>query len=332
MTCSPYVRNRAKIESASYPGEKVGTAETVAKNRVPFYATYPLNGDNSEEAFTHFTSNGFEFEWYGSGGWGHGWMRSPVYGIARGKMQYLKGTHCEAYPEVRAYWLEQVDKLLALGIDGIDLRLQNHSNMISDYIHYGYNEPIVAAYQQQYGVDIMLEAADPLSIMRIRGQFYQLFVDEAAKLIHERGKKLQIHFRDSFENPRLSSIYSELGFWAMPKIWPDWERLIELADEVTIKDYNWGSYDSTIAARIKDRAAALHKPLWVHCYIAQGDDLNAAFFDGVAQDDRVTGVLLYEMGHNPYANNVWDGLLEVRPHGEVLMNPVVLGKIQDLMG
>lgn len=327
LTVSPYVRTSAESEERT-------KQITESSGGYWFDATYPQRADQHPEAMERFARHGFEFEWYGAGFWGKGWMRSPLYGIARGKMTYLKGTHCEAYDEVRAYWLDQIQRLIAMGIDGIDLRLQNHSSMVSDYVNYGYNEPIVEAYMNKYGVNILEDEADPIKLMKIRGEFYLQFVESVATELKKANVTLQIHLRHSLEreNIKLSSEFGEVGFWAMPKVLPDWERLIELADEVTIKDYNWGVYRPETASQIKDKAASLGKKLWVHCYIAQGGDLNTSFVDGVEQDDRVTGVLLYEVGHNPYQQNPWIGLIEVCSDGSAVFNDEIKQKIVSLFG
>ena len=324
ITCTPYVRAPAAITETPSGGSR-------QDDPAWFTAAYPRKYEIAREFNEQFPQNGFEFEWYGSGPWGAGWMSSPGYGIARGKMAYMKGTPCEAYPEVREYWLEQVRKLIAMGIDGVDIRLQNHSGMVSDYCQYGYNEPIVAAYWEKYGINILEEEADPLKIMGIRGDFYGRFVGEAARVLHDQGKKLQIHLRNCLEHPKLSSVFGELGFWAMPKVLPDWQHLMTLADEITLKDYNFGRYDSALSSGIKDRASQLHKPLWIHCYIHQGNDLNEKFLQAVRDDARVTGLLLYEAGHNPYVNNQWTGLVEIKSDGNAVFNQEVREKLKILL-
>ncbi|RXZ83700.1 hypothetical protein EBB07_04775 [Paenibacillaceae bacterium] len=333
VTVSPYARGRSssisEAESSSHPDPN-SNLDSNSDGHDSFIASMPLHCGHSEDALAAFKQSGFEFEWYGSGMWDAGWMSSPCYGIARGKMKYLKGTLCEAYPEVREYWLDRVDKLLAMGADGIDLRLQNHSSMISDYANYGYNLPIVEAYEQEYGVNILKEEADPLKLMRIRGNFYMRFVEEAARLIHSHHKKLHLHVRESLIQPKLSSAFGELGFWAMPKILPDWERLVELADEVTMKDYNWGDYSAARSSILKDRVSALGKPLWIHCYLAQGNDLNERFITELSKDARITGLLLYETGHNPYVNNSWQGIIEAKTGGEAVYHHEMVDKMQQL--
>jgi hypothetical protein len=253
---------------------------------------------STEEAIDAFSEQGFEFEWHGSGFWGQGWRQDRVYGIARGKLPYMKGTPCEAIPEVRAYWLNWVRQCVAMGFDGIDMRLQNHSGMVSDYTEFGYNEPIVERYRELHGIDITRTVADPLEVMRIRGEFFHQFLEQAADTLHAAGRKLQVHLRHAHEAPRLSHEFNELGFWAMPKVWLNWERAVDVADEITLKHYYHNDYRPALAQGTRERAKAQGKPVWIHCYIAQGRELNNTFLDAVDADDTVAGILLYEVAHS----------------------------------
>lgn len=246
-----------------------------------------------------FTTWGFEFDWHGGDIWfGNGWHANRVYGLGRGKIMTMKGTHCEAYPEVRGYWLGQVADLIEMGYDGVDIRLQNHSGMVSDFAAFGYNPPLVARYRETYGVDPLEDGADPLKMMAVRGTFFMEFLRDAADLLHQRGRKLQVHLRHAHQSPRVLPDFNELGFWAMPKIWiEDWRGAIDLADEVTIKDYYWGKYRPDDAREIKAYAHAQGKPVWIHNYIGQGDAIKSEFIDAVAADPHVSGILLYEAFH-----------------------------------
>ncbi len=251
-------------------------------------------------AMSSFADWGFEFEWHGAGFWGDGWANSPVYGIARGKRTHMKGTPCEAYPEVRNYWLDQVKRAVDMGFDGIDFRLQNHSGMVADYVNYGYNEPIVKKYKEQYGIDILKEKADPLKIMKIRGDYFYSFLQEAAGVIHAKGKKIQIHLRHAHEAPVLSDDFNELGFWAMPKILLDWKKVVDLADEITLKHYYHNNYRPEMGLKIKQYAKRQNKRVWVHAYIQQGKELNSGFFNHIEKDELVGGILLYEFEDSLY--------------------------------
>ena len=242
---------------------------------------------------------GFEFDWHGGDIWfGNGWHANRVYGLGRGKIMTMKGTHCEAYPEVRSYWLRQVADLIDMGFDGVDIRLQNHSGMVSDFAAFGYNPPLVARYRETYGADPLETEADPLKMMAVRGTFFMEFLQNAAELLHQNGRKLQVHLRHAHQSPRMSPDFNELGFWAMPKIWfEDWRGVIDLADEITIKDYYWGNYRPESAQQIKAYAHSQGKPVWVHNYISQGDGIKPDFIEAMAADPYVSGILLYEAFH-----------------------------------
>jgi hypothetical protein len=279
---------------------------------------HPVTGDAAYDTFNKW---GFEFEFRGTGYgkptelWECGWQSSPVYGIGRGKFKYLKGTACEAYPEVRNSWLDQVDKVVCMGFNGIDFRMQNHSNMVSDYVNYGYNEPIINRYKEKYGVDIINEKADPLKIMSIRGEFYTLFLRDAEEIIHAAGRKLQIHLRHCYEDPILSYAHNELGFCSMPKVLLDWKKAIDLADEITIKDYYHNKYRTWMSKGIKEYARDQGKLVWTHCYIDQGNELNSDYIHAIEADEYIGGILLYEVANSERAHSR-QGLISIHEDGD----------------
>lgn len=59
--------------------------------------------------------------------------------------------------------------------------------------------------------------------------------------------------------------------------------------------YYHNHYRPEMASQIKTYAKDQGKRVWVHCYIQQGRELNDAFFDAVEADDRIGGILLYEV-------------------------------------
>ena len=184
-------------------------------------------------AAIYFYKFGFEFNWRGAGSGGEGYGIYPIYGIARGKSEYLQGTLCEAYPEVRQFWLDEVNALLEGGFCGVDVRLSAHSSMMSDYEKYGYNAPIAEQYRKVYGKDISL-CEDYTEIMKVRGDFFMQFLEDAAKLIHSKGASLQIHLFSSDESPTSEAYFNKLCHWTMPKISLDWKRCVDLVDEIKL--------------------------------------------------------------------------------------------------
>ncbi len=289
---------------------------------------HPKMSFDPDEAVNAFTEWGFEHEWLGTG-FGSVWKDCAVYGIAKGKLEYMKGTPCEACGEVRAYWLDWIDKCIEMGFDGIDLRLQNHSGMVSDYFSFGYNDEIVERYKEKFNADILKDEAEPLKIMETRGEFFTEFIEKASEKIHKENRKLQVHLRHCHEKPELSHLLNELGFWAMPKIWlKDWKKIIDLSDEMTLKDYHSNKYDPDKASKIKEYAGGQDKRVWVHCYVGQGKELNHDFFSDVENDAAAGGILLYEAAHS-FKNEVNLGLIE--QYGPVGFYEPVAGTLKTLL-
>ncbi len=306
---------------------------TVESNRPPKERTWgmedhPQIAANVSDAIEQFCGWGFEFEWYGTGFWGVGWQKACAYGIAKGKLEWMKGTPCEAEPAVTDYWLNWIERIVAMGFDGVDVRLQNHSGMVSDYANFGYNAPLVVAYRKKHGVDILTEAADPLKLMGVRGDFFIGFLERAAELLHAAGRKLQVHLRHCHQEPKLSPEFNQLGFWAMPKVWlEDWRRVVELADEITLKDYQFNNYRSEVALEIKKFARRQGKRVWVHCYLIQsGRELNPEYFRRVEQDADVGGVLLYEA-----TSSATPHLGLINHAGPIQLNPSVAEMLRKIM-
>jgi len=261
-----------------------------------------------------FNRVGFEFEEVGPYYWDCGWRSCTILGFARGRMKHLRGSLCEAYPEVRKYWLQQISNFIAMGVDGVEVRLQSHCSGVTDFVNYGFNPPLAEAYLEKYAADILAEPCDPIKLMQIRGRFFEMFIQDAKKLLLRNKRKLLIQLHACMEKPSLSPVFHKLGFWANAKILPDWRRLIELADEVVIKDYNFGEYSIHVADEIKNFAAEKQKPLWVHCYLQQGHDWNSRFLNALNSDSRVTGILLYEVVWNKREN---DGIIRLDSDGKL---------------
>lgn len=251
-----------------------------------------------------FEQHGFDFEVSGPALAQEGVRPMPLWGFARGKLKHLRGCLCEAYPQVRDYWLKRIRHFIDLGADGVELRLQNHSCGVSDFAAYGYNEPLLTVWRNRYGN----AAVDPLKLMAIRGEFFTLFVLEAAALLHRHNCTLSMQLHAYMEEPSLSAARQEFGFWANAKILPDYRQLIESADEIVIKNYNFGQYLPHQADAIKSFTAKSGKPLLVHCYLQQGHDWCREFVEEVNADERVTGLLLYEVVWNAREN---DGIVKV---------------------
>ena len=81
---------------------------------------------------------------------GHdGWKmmhRDGAVAFGKGRNEYVPSTPCEMYPEMRKAWDGWVGFILDAGVDGIDIRISSHGNIVDDPFDYGYNEPVVEAF------------------------------------------------------------------------------------------------------------------------------------------------------------------------------------------
>lgn len=278
-----------------------------ARHKLPVTVSPTIRPDSSGR-LAPFAKTGFEFEEIAPYTVDSGWRACMTLGFARGRMKRLRGALCEAYPRVREYWLDQIREFISMGIAGVDIRLQNHCSGVTDFVNYGFNPPVVEAYRNVFSENILAGPCDPIKLMRVRGDFFEMFLREAGEVLHRNNCRLSVQLHAFMERPSLSTSLHELGFWANAKILPDWRKLVDLADDVVIKNYNFGEYFPGVANEIKNYAAEREKPLWIHCYLQQGHDWNASFLQAVDADPRVTGLLLYEVVWNNREN---DGIIQI---------------------
>lgn len=159
----------------------------------------------------------------------------------KGKEMSMPAPH-PIYPEVRAYWLGQIQSMLDHGFDGIDIRVDNHSTWLAEAGEYGFNEPVVEACKDKYGIDIRKERFDPVGWRRIQGDSYTQFVKEARELTRRKKRPLHLHVNGVLANVtpgfELNNLPSTIEW--------QWERWIaeDLCDGIHLKllPWPWGSY------------------------------------------------------------------------------------------
>ena len=113
--------------------------------------------------------------------------------FARGKNEYLAGTPCEAYAEVRRLWSGWVQRLIDAGVDGIDVRISAHGSLTDESSEYGYNEPIVDEFTRRYGAGPTGSATDLARLAELRGEHFTSFIRETSEAIRDAGGKMQVH-------------------------------------------------------------------------------------------------------------------------------------------
>ena len=260
--------------------------------RTPIFAS-------DSKAVENFTDYGFEFEYGTLGERGDGWADCQVYGIAKGHDTYMRGALCEIYPDVREYWLSQIERLYAMGYDGICIRLEGYGAMVSDYENYGYNTLLVNRFKQECGIDMLSEDFDYLELMSFRGKYFLEFLKEASILSHENGRTVGIELISAFESPELNDDLGGLCHALMPKICFDYKAAVELCDEVVLKDKLDGGYDATVASGIKAYASELGKKCYIFCHSDYGN-LQEPYLDAVLRDAACGGAIA-EISHGENA-------------------------------
>ena len=199
--------------------------------------------------------------------------------ICRGKNEFLPGALSPAYPEVRNYWMEFVRECVDAGVDGIDMRVQNHSTWTDEPFAYGFNPPVVDAYQERYGVNILNSEYDAKLLADLRGEYYTAFLRSAAELLHGRGMKLQVHINTDLLSPKFSRKVNPFSY---PRnVTFDWEQWLTegIADEATLRSLVLTPEDiasDSLTQRVVNRCRELNVPLHYNRYLTQvGPTFNA---------------------------------------------------------
>ena len=97
---------------------------------------------------------------------------------------------CFGYEAVQAYMLDHVKHVIAYRPDGLFFSDRTHANsgVVESKLEYGFNAPVVEAYQQRYGDDPRdRDAYDLAKFSEVQGSFYTDFLRAAAAMIHDAG-------------------------------------------------------------------------------------------------------------------------------------------------
>ena len=164
--------------------------------------------------------------------------RDGVIAIVKGRNEFVPGSLCEAYREVRDYWLDWVGTCIASGVDGVDVRISNHRCWVNIPEIYGFNEPVAEEYERRYGIDPNTGPFDPELLGAVRGDFFDGFLRAAKTRLSAAGRKLSVHaemesFRPDACQARWRTRPGNITF-----NWRNWLRS-GLADEATLFARGW---------------------------------------------------------------------------------------------
>jgi len=106
-----------------------------------------------------------------------------VIAVCRGKPLCHPTELHPIYPEVRQYWLDEIQYCIDRGVDGVNIRISRHGGMNEPWA-YGFNEPVV---EQLINKDDVYEAA------LVNGRAFDTFLEEAAALLHRHNREIGVH-------------------------------------------------------------------------------------------------------------------------------------------
>lgn len=108
--------------------------------------------------------------------------------VAQDQERYFRGTLCYNYPEVRNHRLEQIGEVLSYDIDGFYFCTRSHSGECEEIRtpeYFGFNRPVVEAFAERYGTDILSESFDPLPWYLIQGEGLTQFLREVKSAVKQ---------------------------------------------------------------------------------------------------------------------------------------------------
>ena len=237
-------------------------------------------------------------------------------GFARGKNEYLPTAPCAAYPEVRKLWLWRIGRMLEKGVDGVVLRVSAHGTLTDEPFQYGFNEPIVQAYKERHGVDLLTQPYDPQLLAALRGEYYTRFVREASRKTRRAGKlfQVQVHTEAFRPDPVFGQI---MGFPA--NLHFSWRQWLEegLVDAITLRA-SWyeaaedpldGSptnrsnlqniLEDPVVREVLEVTEKMGLPVYMNRYVSRAIPIGE-YVDNIQQlyhDQRFAGFDLYEFFH-----------------------------------
>ncbi len=212
--------------------------------------------------------------------------KQGVVAFARGRNEYLPGALCETEPAVRAYWLDCIQEMLDAGVDGVDLRVENHGTHTDYPEEYGGNEVILKACEARGGVT-------PENIAAVRGEAYTAFLRDAKGLLGKHNRPLRVNL--NFDWFRSDPPANRKLAYPMNMDFP-WREWIDagLMDAAILRFYRLpfdAIFDDAVALEMTAKCNAAGIPITVNRYLKP---TMPEEFERVRDDGRFAGYVLYE--------------------------------------
>lgn len=234
--------------------------------------------------------------------------------FAVGKNSFLAAAPCESEPEVRRIWLRRIRRMIAAGVDGVDIRVSAHGSLTDEPFAYGFNPVILEEYQRRSGSLSGDRPADLTLLSSIRGDAYTGFLRAARKLLGAAGAPMQLHlhteaFRPDPPHGALMGFPANLRFdWAgwlkegladAATLRMAWYEAMEPQDEMDLRER---LRDPAVEEKLEATARA-HIPVYLNRYAmaggvthtGQGMDRYLEDIEIAYSDPRLAGFDVYEV-------------------------------------
>jgi hypothetical protein len=161
--------------------------------------------------------------------------------VGRDGKTFFKGLTDYAWPEARAFRLEQARELLNFGADGIHCCTSAHCRHLPNTHEkdfYGYSQPVVDAFHAKYGVDIRTaKTFDKAAWHDLKGDMMVKLYRELAKLCHGRGKELWIGLQ--LGRHTQFTVYPHFSTNVVARFSNHWKQLVDegVADAFVLGDF-----------------------------------------------------------------------------------------------
>jgi hypothetical protein len=174
--------------------------------------------------------------------------------FSRGHIPYVYGSPNPLHPQTQVFWRNWINMSLDAGVDGIDIRIMNHNNIL-DWGNYGFGPLVQNEFLKRHGRPLRRDDNCHLMHNQLLGDAYTAFLRDTSSLVRGRGKKMQHHVSrpmDCRPDQR-----------PMINIRWNWRQWIEegLLDEITLKDLE---LESGFCRQVMDHASRHHVTTW-HC-------------------------------------------------------------------
>ena len=176
--------------------------------------------------------------------------------LAKGKARHVV-TLSPSYREVQDLWLREIQECLDAGVDGVDIRIDNHARS-QEWEAYGFEAPAAQAYRKRWGTDPRRGRYNAARLRAVRAEHFTEFIRRAGRLVRGRERKFHAHILGFLMRRHPGERYMGMKW--------EWEKWLDerLLDGVTMKGICpwWPEDGKRLFDALTRRAAKANADVW----------------------------------------------------------------------